>query len=319
LYSPFDLASILAKYSIYISTGIWSKGGIWLAEINFQSKEDAQKFYHHLLRFLNITPENQTILLNEDGHTIQILEEGLSDQYLEKVKKAFYEFIIKIKRDDWFRRILAENYFYDDPEEQQQIMEIIYSILEGEREDLAALLEKTNEEPKIMDAIEQIFKENISLSFDSFIKFRLRSYLQVLENYTELSIDEYKMEQEYQMFVQTLREFLQNREPKINILHLIFGEEMIFYNADFEEIKRSDLFKMIDRKLLFNHPVYVDSASIAPLLSIAPTVIYLYTKNPEEPLIRTIKNIFEERVIIHTFQEIHETMEWGKWCKRKNL
>ncbi|HJV30815.1 MAG TPA: sporulation protein YtxC, partial [Bacillales bacterium] len=129
----------------------------------------------------------------------------------------------------------------------------------------------------------------------------------------------YKMEQEYQMFVQTLREFLQNRDPKINILHLIFGEEMIFYNADFEEIKRSDLFKMIDRKLLFNHPVYVDSASIAPLLSIAPTVIYLYTKNPEEPLIRTIKNIFEERVIIHTFQEIHETMEWVKWGKRKNL
>jgi putative sporulation protein YtxC len=290
-----------------------------LAEIIFQSKDDAYKFYHHLLRFLHFTPDNETFLLNEDRHIIQILEEGLSDQYLDKVKKAFYEFIIKIKRDDWFRRILQESYFYDDLEEQQQIMDILYSILEGEREDLVAFLEKTNEEPKIMDAIEQIFQENMSLSFDSFIKFRLRPYLLVLENYIELSIDEYKMEQEYQMFVQTLREFLRSREPKMDILYLIFDEEIAFYNADFVEIKRGELIKMIDRKLLVNHPVYVDSASIAPLLSIAPITIYLYTKNPEEPIVRTIKNIFEERVVIRSFQEIQEILEWFKWGKRGNI
>lgn len=36
---------------------------------------------------------------------------------------------------------------------------------------------------------------------------------------------------------------------------------------------------MIDRKLLFNHPVYVDSATIAPLLSIAPATIFFIQKN----------------------------------------
>jgi valyl-tRNA synthetase len=125
----------LAKYSIYISTENWSKGGIWLAEIIFHSKDDTQKFYHHLLRFLHFTPDNQMILLNEDRHIVQILEDGLSNQYLEKVKKAFYEFIIKIKRDDWIRGILKENYYHEDPEEQQQIMDILYSIIQGERQD----------------------------------------------------------------------------------------------------------------------------------------------------------------------------------------
>lgn len=280
-----------------------------MAEIIFQSKDDTQKFYHHLLKFLHFTTDNQTILLHEDRKIVQILEDGLSNHYLEKVKKAFYEFIIKIKRDDWFKRILKENYFYEDPEEQQQIMDILYSILAGEREDLAVFLIKTNEEPKITEAIDQIFRDNISLSLDSFVKFRLRSYLTVLENYIELSIDEYKMEQEYQMFVQTLREFLKHKEPKTRILHLIFDEEITFYNADFEEIKRGELTKMIDRKLLFNHPMYVDSASIAPLLSIAPTTINLYTENPEEPLVRTIKSIFEERVNIRLFQEIQDIIE----------
>lgn len=266
-----------------------------------------------MLKLLQFNSENEIILLNEDRHIVKIVVNRLTVHFKEKVKHAFYEFIIKIKRDDWFKGILTNQYFFEDPIEQQQIMEIIYSILEGEREDLAVFLEKTNEEPKIREAVEQIFQGNMTLSFDSFIKFRLRPYLMVLESYVKVSIDEYKMEQDYQMFVQTLREFLLEREPRIGILHLLLDEEITFYNERLEEIKRGELSKMIDRKLLFNHPVYVDSASIAPLLSIAPTNIFLYTKNSEEPLVRTISNIFEERVTIMPFDVIDEMKEMIKW------
>lgn len=277
-------------------------GGIWLAEIIFQSKMDAQKFYNHLLKCLKNKSEN--ILLLEDRYIVKIFDEMVSTNVFTDVKNAFYEFIIKIKREDWFRDILKDHFYYNDPEEQQNILEIIYSILEGQREDLAVFLEETAEEPNVREAINHIFQKNVSLSFDSFIKFRLRPYLQMLEGYVEISIDEYKMEQEYQMFVQMLREFLANREPKMNILHLLFDEEITFFNDDLVEIKRGELTKMIDRKLLVNHPVYVDSASIAPLLSLAPTTIFLYTKNPDEPIIRTIKNIFEERVTIKTYEAL---------------
>lgn len=81
-------------------------------------------------------------------------------------------------------------------------------------------------------------------------------------------------------------------------LHLLIDDEILVFNEQLEEIKRGDLKRMIDRKLLVNHPVYVDSVSIAPLLSLAPKTIYLYTRDAEAPLVRTIKNIFEERVII---------------------
>jgi putative sporulation protein YtxC len=280
-----------------------------LAEIIFQSKLDADKFYDHLLKFLNLSSDNENILLFEDRHIVKILADTLNHHFYHQVKEAFFEFIIKIKRDDWFRSILSEHYFYDDPEEQVQILEIIYSIIEGQRKDLAVFLKETSEEPRIKEAIDQIFMEDVSLSFDSFLKFRLRPYLHMLESYVEISIDEYKMEQEYQMFVQMLREFLVNREPKMDTLHLLFDEEITFYNEQFTEIKRGELTKLIDRKLLINHPVYVDSASIAPLLSIAPTKIFLYTKNPDESLVRTIKNIFEERVIIKDYQGLRQMKE----------
>ena len=285
-----------------------ARGGIWLAEIIFQSKLDANKFYHHLLKCLNNKSEN--ILLIEDEHIVKFFTESMSNDMFAAVKNAFYEFITKIKREDWFRDILRENFYYVDPEEQQHILEIIYSILEGQRDDLAAFLEEVTEEPKVSEAIEHIFQRDVSLSFDSFLTFRLRSYLQMLEGYVEISIDEYKMEQEYQMFVQMLREFLVNREPKMETLHLLFDEEITFFKEDFVEIKRGELTKMIDRKLLVNHPVYVDSASIAPLLSLAPTSIFVYTKNPDEPIIRTIKNIFEERVTIKTFDALR-AIKWN--------
>ncbi|MDQ0197039.1 putative sporulation protein YtxC [Neobacillus ginsengisoli] len=278
-----------------------------MAEIIFQSKMDAIRFYNHLLKCLSYNPANNEILLYEDRNIVKIMDGNLSLAVMKKTKDAFYEFIMKIKQDDWLRGILKEHYYYEDPEEQQQILEIIYTILEGQREDLAAFLKETSEEPNIRAAIEQIFHDNVSFSVDSFLKFRLRSYLQRLKNYVEISIDEYKMEQEYQMFVQTLREFLANREPKMDILHLLFDEEITFYTEEFDEIKRGELIKMVDRKLLVNHPVYVDSVSIAPLLSLAPTTIFLYAKNPDEPLIRTIKNIFEERVTIKSFDALRST------------
>jgi putative sporulation protein YtxC len=282
-----------------------------LTEIIFQSKIDANRFYNHLLTYLPFNSEEKIILLIEDRHIVQVLDGNFSNELVNKVKTAFYDFITTMKRDDWFLDIIKNHYFFHDEEEQQQIMEIIYSILEGQREDLAVFLKETKKDTSfIEEAIDHIFKENVSFSFDSLLKFRLRPYLQMLEEYVELAIDEYKMEQEYQMFIQMLREFLFKREPKMSTLHVLFDEEITFYNENLEEIKRAELTKMIDRKLLVNHPVYVDSVSIAPLLSIAPTSIFLYTNDPDEPLVRTIKNIFEERVTIKSFTALRSLKKW---------
>ncbi|PLR82360.1 putative sporulation protein YtxC [Bacillus sp. V33-4] len=274
-------------------------------EIIFQKQEDAKGLIKYLQRHLS-SESGKINLLFEDPHIIKLTAEANADIILADVKQAFYEFIIYWKREQWFRTILAENYFFNDTEEQSQIMEIIYSILDGNREELAVLLQDTNEENILKEAMDDLFQKNLSFSFDSFVKFRLRPYLDCLEKYVEISIDEYKMEQEYQIFIQTLRDFLAEREMKIRRLHLLINDGSTFFDEHFYEIKRADLVRMIDRKLLFNHPVYVDSVTIAPLLSIAPAMIFLYTEDRNEPLVRTICNIFEERVTIQAVADFNE-------------
>lgn len=296
LFCPCSPYTLLQKH----------KGGIWLVEIIFQGRDDAEKCYLHLLNKIKAPKNNETILLIEEQNIVRIVQCFPEDPSFNQMKKAFCEFVLIGKRDDWFRKILKEKYFFKDPEDQVHILEIIYSILEGEREDLAVFLKKSNEEPRIVDAVDQLFQANQTILFEPFIRFRLRQYLLELESYVKISIDEFKMEQEYQMFIQILREFLHGREPKMEILHLLLDENITFYNESFEEMKRRELAKMVDRKLLFNHPVYVDSVSIAPLLSIAPNTIFLYAKDQDAALVRTIRNIFEERVTLlpfHTYLE----------------
>jgi putative sporulation protein YtxC len=267
-----------------------------LIEIIFQKKQDAWSFYQHLIARLATLPETNTILLNEDRNRVLIPNQLYDGGRLTEIKESFYCFITMTKRDEWFRSILAESYFFTDFEEQDQIMDIIYSVLEGERKELAPFMEGVEENGQMKEAISSIFDEKITFSFDSFVMFRLKSYVDQLAQWVEIAIDEYKMEQEYQVFVHTLRNFLAGRKPQMSHLHLVIDENMTFYNSYFSEMKRSELFKAVDRKLLVNHPVYVDSWTIAPLLSISPSTIYLYTDDSQQPLVRTILNIFEERV-----------------------
>lgn len=279
-------------------------GGIWLVEIIFQNKEDVNKLYTKLESQILFCDE---ILLFEERHTIKI-NVGLFDEHFRnQVTNAFYDFIVKTKRDDWIRKILAEQFYFEDIHEQQHILDIIYSIMDGENEELAQLIDEHLEEAVVKEAISDLLQDsNIAFSFETFVKFRLKGFLEKLLKYVEISIDEYKMEQEYQVFVQTLREFLQSRPEKVHELHLVYDEEPTFFTEGLEEIKKAELTRMIDRKLLSNHPVYVDSVTIAPLLSIAPKQIYLYTANSEDPLVRTIKNIFEERVILRPMQQFYD-------------
>ncbi|MBN6887953.1 putative sporulation protein YtxC [Cytobacillus horneckiae] len=270
-----------------------------MIEIIFQNRNDAEELFHHSTKALSLPECEINILQNEDQHIVRILI-GKDDEKvsIEHLKEIFYTFLINSKRDAWFRRIMAENFFYEDEDEQQQILEIIHSILEGEREDLATFVKGFDVQGELRGTIDRMIENDLSFSYDSFVKFRIRPLMEQLTKFVEISIDEYKMEQEYQMFIQTLRDFLTARTKKMDIIHLLIEEGTSFYNSQFSKITRSELTMMIDRRLLFNHPVYIDSVTIAPLLSIAPTSIYLYTNDEDQPLVRTIRNIFEERLTL---------------------
>lgn len=237
---------------------------------------------------------NATFNVNGSKYIIATVGRKKLERYIE----ATVQFITNVKRQEILDRILQERFYYEDEEERQQIIHIVASMCKGQREELISLTQKVDEHTLVKESVQSSFHHKESILFDSLLTFRLKTYEEALMNYLFVAIDEYKMEQEYQMFLHMLRDYLRIREPRKKEMHLLIDRETKFFDEQLQEVSQETITSLIDRRLLSNHPVYIDSAVIAPLLSIAPKKIHLYTNDEEAPLIRTLKNIFEERLRI---------------------
>jgi putative sporulation protein YtxC len=294
------------KLPIYIKQGFrLFRRGESLIEFIFRQKNDALKLQQCLTKHDLTSWFHETLFQNKTHYNLTI---DVSTPYngLDSLMKGTTEFILWDKCIDWADDILRNQFFYEDVSEIEQIMEIISDMRMGERPELDQLLEEWDEPLFVRESLDRVFIDNIPVSFDSFSTFRLKKLQLRIAEMVELAIDEYKMEQEYQIFIHMLREYLASREKKLDTIHLFStGFGFRFFDENMKEVSRKELTELIDRRLLTNHPLYVDSYTIAPLLSIAPEKIYVYGSS-ENNLIRTLQNIFEERIDLlpmHYFPE----------------
>lgn len=249
--------------------------------------------------------EKQVFFQVEKAHlnvTIR-LEEGKEKEGIHVLKEKLKKIILEKNRITYWKNILENEFFYLDPVEHEQIIEMAEMILDGKRKDVPVDIHLGEEEKVVDQLLDIILTEKRPLSLKSFLTFRLRSYFEKLSALIEVAIDEYKLEQEFQSFIQYLREFLQGRIAQMKSIYIYNDEDFRFYDEKLNELKRSDLQKRIDRKLLTNFPIYVDSMMIAPLLSIAPKQIFLYTDDEEQSIIQTLSHIFEEKLLIRPLAE----------------
>ncbi|WAA10186.1 sporulation protein YtxC [Fervidibacillus albus] len=264
-----------------------------MVKIHFQNERDINNLYHRLKK------TGKCLQLERRGNFLSItFAENDREQALTELHQGI-KYLLKQKRIEWWKTILHEEFFYRDSAEQFQIIDIAQSILNGKRKDMHSFVDHMHDEKQIDEAIWELLKREDSFSFDAFIKFRLRFYIDKLASYITVAIDEYKLEQDYQMFLHYLRDFVRNRPPQMERITMVDHKRFLFFDEFGKEMKPADLYKRIDRKLLSSHPVYVDSAIIAPLISIAPNAIHVYTNNREKDILFTLKNIFEEKLHMH--------------------
>ncbi|CAH0346252.1 sporulation protein YtxC [Bacillus sp. CECT 9360] len=265
-----------------------------MVRIHFQSETEALK----LLEYVSVHPLGTE--LNEYIH----FQPGIGlfvtikDTYMKKLllllSDVFYTFLLEEKLLSGIETILRHKFFYREREEIDAISEIASSIIEAEQKYIAFTAEKKI----IREGLQYFLADKISFSFDSFATFRLKSFYDSLVVYVESAIDEYKLEQDYQSFIQTLRDLLYERESEMEVVHLLHDNGFRFFDENFKELDKYEIFKMIDKKLLIENRIYIDSKVLAPLISIAPKRLNLYTDETDDDLIETITKIFEERSVI---------------------
>nr|WP_309099878.1 putative sporulation protein YtxC [Fredinandcohnia onubensis] len=276
--------------------------------MHFQETTDAQKMYKGLVAKAKALSIDYIEVVNDEENVVSVfISEKVQYAVQVVVIPVMAEFIIHNKEDNWILDYIENLFYFTDYEEKKQILEIAKGLMDGNNPEIPGVQDVVPREQLIVEALYDFMEIPISFSFESFLKFRMRSYNEALLQIIESAIDEYKLEQEYQTFIQGLREFREKREPKLEQLHILHDEQFYFYNHEFTEIKRDELFKYIDRKLILHQPLYIDSAVLAPLVSIAPKSISIYTDQIDNGMVQTIHNIFLENVTIYTKKSFENT------------
>lgn len=265
-------------------------------EISFRNESDANAIY---MNVLEKNPESDSIL---SLHKEKIVVESKDVHfYRNTIVPVLKYYIHRTKEKEWILSVLENTFYYKEEEEQEQILCILQSILLGERTDIPNLPAIEQRDAQLESVMQSFFQKPISFSFDSFITFRLKEYFEGLQVFVEAAIDEYKLEQEYQSFVHQLRELLATTDSKLEELHLVYQYQFDFYDKSFSHIPKNQLIKFMNRTHFNNYSYYIDSVVLAPLVSIAPKKLFLYTDNTEHQLVETIRNIFEERAVVLPF------------------
>ncbi|MGE8078553.1 sporulation protein YtxC [Peribacillus loiseleuriae] len=278
-----------------------------MVHIYFLDDIEARKW----LQFVSVHPLGAELhsyiqFVSEEGIFITVEEQHLNDVH-RLLSDVFYTFLVEEKLRDGLEQAIREKFLFEEQEEVEAILDIAASIVEGEMK-----LGSSNgfEEAKaaIAESIQVVLTEEKSFSFESIATFRLKGFFESLEHYAGLAIDEYKLEQDYQNFIATLRDFLNKRQSQLRTIHLVHQESFSFFDESFRKLEKEDLTRMMDRRLLGGYPIYIDSTALAPLISIAPERLYVYTDDAEDGLIQTIRRVFEERTIIRPIQSFSRTL-----------
>jgi len=265
-----------------------------LVQIQFETEKQATKIMQIMIKRQACKDQLSHITYDEDRIITVLYTEKNMASIIQLIRDTFLTFIQEELLPQWLLKIVSEKFFYTEKHECDQIVDIALSILNEN--------ETTNEhfwnelQLKIYYGLVSIFERKVSFSFPSFLTFRMRGVMENLILFVEEAIDEYKMEQEYQSFIHTLRSHMMSVTPKIKQLHILHQYYFHFYTEKFSKIESVKLRQYIDRKLHTDYPIYLDSKVLAPLVSIAPNHVFIYSDEENHPLIVTIQRIFEERV-----------------------
>ncbi|UZJ80340.1 sporulation protein YtxC [Fictibacillus sp. KU28468] len=269
-----------------------------MAELIFADHEECnqlQKELKQMARSLNIKPsflesESRSLLLNTTEHLDSIVQ-VLACYTRKKLEESRILFFI-------------EHFFYfTDKQEQAEIAAIAKEFIEQEREEVPAVKDLDTCDYHVKEAWRKILtEEGLSFTFESFVQFRLREYLDLLQIYVECAIDEYKLELEYQSFIDQLRKCAADQPFLTAEVHVAFDGKFKLYDEEYRLYSEKMLQLMHERALVLTKEFNLDEKVLGPIMGLAPEVLYLYLEEENHGMIHTLQNVFQERLIKRPLQ-----------------
>lgn len=286
-----------------------------MIKVEFSNRQDCEEIYNRIAN--HIEKGNYEVVfgvfvkkIGKRLLNITFDRNEVTFQYVIQpmLSRVFADYILATFERTWLHEILTDTFYYEDEDEMTAIVSLFYLIMNGKRADLPNAKSIPSRQGLIEDAVnsllEDSFKKELSFSFDSFLKFRMKEYRECIATYIEMAIDEYKLEQDYQSFIENLRSFLVRKKPMMSVLHIVYTNKPVFYDERFRLIHEEQITKAMNNTSFFSHQSLMEPTLLQPLLTFAPKEVILYADNDVTGLLYTLKNIFQERLSIRSLKEV---------------
>lgn len=198
------------------------------------------------------------------------------------------EVVIEFYEEKILKQLINYNYFYFDEYEKNKILENCMQLIEPEMYN-TKLLDNKN--------IKEYVKENKAMILDGFVYFRLRAYLEYLDEVVDSGVNQFVIEKEYREFISLLRVYVESKVPEYNLLHLIYiNGESILLDEKRNIVSVSE--NIYNAKYLSDIFFSSNDFALNTLLCLLPRRIEIHLIDDEDEFINTLKLIFEGRVTI---------------------
>lgn len=221
---------------------------------------------------------------------------NITIHYMGNNNNKFYDFlteligevVIEFYEEKILKQLINYNYFYFDEYEKNKILENCMQLIEPEIYN-TKLLDNKN--------IKEYVKENKAMVLDGFVYFRLKIYLEYLDEVVDSGVNKFIIEKEYREFISLLRVYVESKVPEYNLLHLIYiNGESILLDEKRNIVSVSE--NIYNAKYLSDISFSSNDFALNTLLCLLPRRIEIHLIDDEDEFINTLKLIFEGRVTI---------------------
>lgn len=295
---------------------------IW-TEVNSQSAEDCfYRFIKNKTKGLHISKQGFRFSFRKyEGKAAWIckgteshpgFKEGLPRMY-QIMAAGIADYILDQKEEEQLDQILKRECVNMDSEELSRVKIICEPLLRSRFETEQGTRERRH--AKLSEGLIQGMKEIPIIHLDGVLRFRMQSYKKELHEIVEYALDEFYMDRQYEEFMSLLKYFVYFQETKVPLVHVVHKDQHEFVLYD--EYMRPMVLPP-DESVIMEMPgieleMEVEDMIISRLISISPKKMKLHTQTRDFPVIRSITQIFEDRVeICHNCRHCRKVKETGQ-------
>lgn len=207
------------------------------------------------------------------------------------ISRSIAEYIVEHKEWEICEEILEQEASVLERSQRRRVMEYVQMFATG-KQSKRTKIDWIAEQTKAYCRFEK------KLCVEGFIRFRLKQYRRDLRRIIQHAIDEYFIERELGVYVETLKNALSNRETKLERLHVVHLDDRNLYLYDhkwrrlFPYLVNGVALRLADRET-----DYADLV-VGVIVSLAPRAVIVHTTQENYPIIYTIKKVFAKKAIV---------------------